>query len=223
MRYEFRFGNGTVAFDWEMGVVEVRAKMGRKKEEKEWAPVEGEYPFEELPLFTSFFVTGMSALLGVDVEVRGKMVITSEGFVLEIYKTKDEKRPAFLLAYDTKKDASSVFMFNRPTLYAFLQMIKSRDKVVPVRESVWEKEGGVVYVNRMEIPFAGAKALEWVLLEGLKDGGKYPALSFRWDEGRLRLYGNRVSLLKARGESEVPYLSVSVKDPLDAMRILSCL
>ena len=151
MRYELSFANGRIVFDWELMTVEVSAKHGRKTEEKEWKPVEGTYPFEELPLFTSFFLTGMSALHDLDVEVRGKMVISSEGFVLEMYRMREPQRGkvAFLLAYDTKNDASSSFIFNRANLYAFLQMIKERDKVVPVRETVWERSGSELYVNRL--------------------------------------------------------------------------
>lgn len=224
MRYEFTFASGRVAFDWEVGTVEIRAEHGRKVGEEEWSPVEGTYPFEEVPIFTSFFVTGMIALYGIDVDVRGKMVVSSEGFVLEVYRVKEPQKGkvAFLLAYDTRRKMSSVFIFNKANLYAFLQMIKEREKVVPVGETVWEKTGEGIYVNRLPVPFQHAKALEWVLLEGLREG-KYPPLRLGWNEGSFRISGRRLSVFRKRDSAEVPYLSISLKNPIDAIRILSCL
>ncbi len=224
MKYEFSFpGGGVISFDWELRTIRLYSNYGRKSQEKEWKPIEGEYSFEELPLFTSFFVTGMSALYGLDTEIRGKMVITSEGFVLEIYKAKENgNRPAFLLAYDTKNEMSSAFVFNRASLYAFLQMIKVQDKIVSAGETVWEKSGGDVYLNRLLIPFQKAKALEWTLFEGLREG-KYPLLTQVWDEGVLRIRGRRLEVIRKREDREQPFVSLSLKNPIDVMRILSCL
>ena len=224
MRYELSFANGKMVFDWELMTVEIEAKLGRKVGDEEWGPVQGTYPFEEVPLFTSFFVTGTSALLGLEVEVRGKMVISSEGFVLEIYKMREpqKNKVAFLLAYDTKNKTSSAFVFNKANLYAFLQMIKERDKVVPVRESVWEKRDGELFVNRLPVPFQPRKALEWILLDGIREG-RYPRINLTWEEGVIRIGGRRLSLFRRNGQQEVSHLSLSLKDPVDVMRILSCL
>jgi len=223
MIYEFTFANGTVAFDWGTGMVSIKARHGRKVGDEEYGPVEGEYSFEELPLFTSFFVTGMSALYGTEQEVRGKMVISTEGFVLEMYRAKNPgKAVAFLLAYDTKKKQSSVFLFNRPNLYAFLQMIKSVDKVVSVRDIVWERINGELYVNRLHVPFQKVKVLEWVLMEGLKEG-RYPSIRQEWSGGSMSIRGNRLSFFRNREGKQVPFFSLSLKDPIDVFRMLSCL
>ena len=219
MRYEFTFGKGRVVFDWSRRTIFFESEGKRKG----FNAINGEYPFEEGPLFTNFFVAGICALCRLS-DIHAKMVLSREGFVLEFYQTKkvEQGKVGFLLATDNRKKASSAFMFNKPNLYAFLLMLKERDKIVPVQDSVWEKQEGRTFVNKIEIPFQKAKALEWSLWQKLYSPISF-SFTYEWENGRIHVLKRTLIVEKKRKEKFITLTEIDISNEINIARILSCL
>ena len=79
--YSFSFPQGEITFDFENGLIDLKGKIGREKNGEKLEPIEGVYPLEEIPLFTGFYLTGLTILEDIDFQVKGKMYIGREGFL----------------------------------------------------------------------------------------------------------------------------------------------
>ncbi|WP_461829986.1 hypothetical protein [Aquifex sp.] len=218
--YKFTFPQGEVIFDFENSTIELHGKAGRKKDGEVFEPIEGAYSLEEIPLFTGFYLTGLTILEGIDMKVKGKMYIGSEGFLLEFFKLDSpvDGKVGFLLAQDLKNKRATKFSFNRANLYAFLKMLEEREKIVPVENTVWEKREGKVFVNRVEVPFQKAKALRYALKEILRKK-EIPRLVQEWEEGRLTLHKNKLEV-QVNGKT---LGRINLSDVGNISRLLVCL
>ena len=218
--YKFTFPQGEVIFDFENSIIELHGKVGRKKDGEVFEPIEGTYSLEEIPLFTGFYLTGLTILEGIDMKVKGKMYIGSEGFLLEFFKLDSpvDGKVGFLLAQDLKNKRATRFSFNRANLYAFMKMLEEREKLIPVENTVWEKREGKVFVNRTEVPFQKAKALRYALKEVLRKR-EIPRLVQEWEEGRLTLYRNRLEV-QVNGKT---LGRINLSDVGNISRLLVCL
>jgi len=219
--YRFSFPQGEITFDFENGLIDLKGKIGREKNGEKFEPIKGIYPLEEIPLFTGFYLTGLTILENIDFQVKGKMYIGREGFLLEFFRFSEpvDSKVGFLLAQDLKNKRATKFSFNRANLYAFLKMLEEQDKMIPVENTVWEKNEGKVFVNRIEIPFQKAKATKFALKEILR-GNKIPHLVQEWENGRLRIAGKKLEVFKAEGRR---IGIINLEDIGNLSRLLVCL